>query len=120
MPGTKNISAARGLPARLRRLSTRLLPCRSGSASRCSSSTRTKPGSPPRGETSGQPSGEAVASVANGRQPDEGGAVLVEVVDDLVAHPLGRVAVVREHLLGGRGLGDGGVIHAADRSRRPG
>jgi hypothetical protein len=66
MPGTKNISAARGLPARLRRLSTRLLPWRSGIASRLPSSTRTKPGSPPRGDTSGHPSGEAVASVANG------------------------------------------------------
>ena len=66
MPGTRHSSATRGLTATLRRLSSRLLPGRSGSSSRSGPSTRMKPGSPPRGVRSGSPSGEAVDRMASG------------------------------------------------------
>jgi hypothetical protein len=64
-PGIRNNSEMRGSRTRLRRLSMRLLPRRSGMSSVCSSTIRTKPGGSPRGEQS-SPSGPQVASTANG------------------------------------------------------
>ena len=64
-PGIRNSSATRGSATMLRRLSTRLLPRRSGSSRVRSSSTCTKPGGSPRGEASSPP-GPVVASTAKG------------------------------------------------------
>jgi hypothetical protein len=50
----------------LLKLSTRLLPGRSGRSNVCESSTVTKPGASPRGEASGHPSASAVDSTRNG------------------------------------------------------
>ena len=67
-PGTMNIMPMRPLPAaRLRRVSSRLLPGRSGIITVLPSSlTWTKPGSPPRGETSIEPSGPAAETTQKG------------------------------------------------------
>jgi hypothetical protein len=46
--------------------SSRLFPLRSGIASRCSSSTATKPGGPPRGDVSQRPWSSAVDITTNG------------------------------------------------------
>jgi hypothetical protein len=63
--GTMNSSATRGSASTLRRLSTRLLPRRSGSIRVRSSSMCTKPAGSPRGDTSSPP-GPLVASAQNG------------------------------------------------------
>ena len=49
--------------------SKRLLPGKSGSRSRCSSTTFTNPGGPPFGDASHVPSAAAVASTRNGAEP---------------------------------------------------
>ena len=59
-PGMRNSRPMRGSRTMLRRLSTRLLPRRSGISSVLGSATRTKPAGSPRGEQS-SPSGPAVA-----------------------------------------------------------
>jgi hypothetical protein len=64
-PGMRNSSATRGSVTRLRRLSMRLLPRRSGTTTVFSSSTRTKPLGSPRGEQSSPP-GPLVAIAQNG------------------------------------------------------
>ncbi len=66
MPGTKKIRPTPGALTILPKLSTRLLPGRSGSSSVRSSRMRTKPGGSPRGLASTRPSASAVARTRKG------------------------------------------------------
>ena len=68
-PGITNRSPTPGFATRLRSVSIRLFPGRSGMSSVRSSATVTKPGSPPRGVASAVPSGFVVATTTNGERP---------------------------------------------------
>ena len=103
IPGSRNISATRGLTATLRRLSTRLLPGRSGRASRCSSRTLTNPARRTRGETSGKPSSVRAGQRGPGGELDERAAVTVDPVDLLVPDHLRREAVAGQGVGGAHG-----------------
>ena len=91
-----------GPPGRtmLRSESTSLFPFASAKTSRFSSSTSTKPGGPPRGETSQRPSASLVAT-GRRRPGDELSAVRIEAVDDLVRGDLRRPAVGLDELVHG-------------------
>jgi hypothetical protein len=67
-PGIRKSIPTFGLTMRLLKLSTRLLPGRSGTSKVCGSSKETKPGASPRGEASGQPSASAVDNTRNGER----------------------------------------------------
>ena len=67
-PGTTNSNPTCGLLRMLRSVSARRLPGRSGTSSVRSSRTRTNPGGSPRGLTSHEPSGAAVATRTKGER----------------------------------------------------